>query len=119
MDCREFERQFKAREIRMEPLTPMGLACGRCYATGFLWADIDGIAAWVYCRCKRGKELHTSLFWALPLYDYEMERLFKLKPFPVQAFIPSVFNSFKEGLNNKMALFKKDLKLSEKFWAQK
>lgn len=119
MDCKEFERQFKAREIRIEALVPAGLSCVKCWATGFVWVDVDGIAAWAYCNCFEGRQKYKTSFWGLPLYDAEMASLFKLKAFPAKAFIPSAFDSFKQGLNNKMGLFKNDLKLSEKFWSQK
>jgi len=119
MDCREFEARFKAREIPLEALSPSGLSCNKCWDSGMVWVDCDGIPAWAYCRCYSGKQKSISGFWALPIYDYEMESLFKLKPFPAKAFIPSSFSSFKIGLENKMAAFKKNIEMSEKFWMQK
>lgn len=112
---KNFEQQFKARAISLE-VKPIGLDCVRCWDCGFIWVDCEGAAVWAYCRCKAGKQKHEGLPFKLPLYDYQMESLFKHKTFPEKAFIPSSFDSFKQGLENKISLFKADLRLSERFW---
>lgn len=117
MDAREFERQFKARAIP-DKIEPHGLTCLRCFDCGFCWIDCDGIACWAYCRCKEGKIKYMGFQFKLPLYDYEMERLFKYKSFPIKAFTPSNFVSMRVGLDQKVRDFKNDLRLSEKFWLQ-
>lgn len=117
MDAREFEKQFKARSIP-DIIIPTGLNCNRCADSGFVWVDVDGIAAWCFCRCIEGKLKHKCDQFKLPIYDYEMERLFKARPFPYKAFIPSSFKSFDNGLESKARAFKADLRLSEKFWLQ-
>lgn len=118
MNPKEFEAQFKARQIPDELQKPIGIGCSKCADCGFVWINCEGASVWAYCRCYHGKQKAISEFWKLPIYDYEMERIFKFKPFPFSAFIPSKFDSFKNGLENKMSLFKKDLRLSELFWAQ-
>lgn len=115
MDAREFEARYKEKAIP-DVLYNDPSDCKRCWSTGFVWAKIEGISAWCYCRCNDGKNKQKCEQYALPVYDYEMESLFKLNTFPHKAFIPSSFQSFKQGLDNKMSAFKKSLRESEMFW---
>ena len=122
MDAREFEKQFNDRTVSME-ISPTGLSCKRCWDSGFVWLSVDISegkfhACWAYCRCHNGKLKHKCDQFRLPLYDYEMERLFQCKDFPVKAFIPSSFKSFDNGLESKVRDFKRSLRESEKFWSE-
>lgn len=112
---RDFESNFKARAIS-DVIEPIGLSCTKCWDSGLVWVDIDGYSAWAYCRCFNGTQKSIGKLWALPIFDYEMERLFKAKAFPVKAFKPSSFKSFENGLNSKVNDFKKSIRESEKFW---
>lgn len=114
---KDFEEKFKARSVTN--LEPAGLDCVKCWESGFVWIDVDGVAAWVYCRCKYGKLKESASDVNLPTYDYDVERIFPAKKFPWQAFVPSGFKSFADGINNRMRAFKNDLKNSELFWRQK
>lgn len=111
----EFEARFKYKQIP-DIILPIGLNCNRCWDSGYCWISFEGMPAWAYCRCLEGKTKHIDFQFKLPIYDYEMERLFTAKVFPCKAFIPSSFESMKIGMERKVRDFRADLRLSEKIW---
>jgi hypothetical protein len=118
---KDFEASFKAREISTV-VEPVGLNCSKCWDCGFVWVSCDlgdGVkySAWAFCRCYEGRKKNEGKQFQLPLHDYEMERLFPAKAFPIKAFVPSSFKSFDNGLSSKVSDFKRNLRESEKFWA--
>jgi len=120
MNPRDFENRFNEASLNFEKerLQPNGLDCPRCWDTGTVWVDVDGFSAWAFCRCAHGKDSRVKMNYLLPVYDYEMERLFRAKQFPVMAFIPSSFDSMKIGIEKKARSYKDDLRMSEKFWSE-
>lgn len=120
MNPRDFENRFIEASLNLEKerLQPNGLECSRCWDTGTVWIDVDGISAWAFCRCKVGHDSKQVMPYRLPTYDYQMERLFPVKQFPVMAFIPSSFDSMKVGMDKKARSYKDDLRLSERFWSE-
>lgn len=120
---RDFENRLKQNEIPES--RPTNLGCKDCYETGFAWLECDlgdGLknSAWVYCSCSNGKRALDTDRFKLPRLDHEMKALFKVKNFPVRAFVPSAFTkNYEKALWSKVNDFDKDLRASEQFWDMK
>jgi hypothetical protein len=99
--------------------------CSACYESGFAWVEVDlgdniKHSAWTFCSCKKGKQTSQGSKYNLPVFDHEMKSLFKLKEFPLKAFVPSAFTvNYEKAMWDKVKSFKADLRLSDKFWSQK
>lgn len=114
-----FEDRFKSNELKpVEVVPPL---CKQCHETGFAWLMVESndvkVSAWAYCNCKKGAIQFECKQYKLPKLDASMLSLFKIKEFPIQAFVPNAFTrDFEKALWLKVNLFKKNLKESEKFW---
>ena len=126
-DAQIMEDRYRKGEIVLnhivDALKPK-LICKSCYDSGYAWLLIEeGMtkhSVWVYCNCKCGADKESIKTVKIPRLDSSLLSLYKVKEFPLKAFVPSNFTlNYEKALWNKVASFSNDLKNSEEFWSQR
>lgn len=126
-DAHKMEDRYRKGEIVLnhivDALKPK-LICKSCYDSGYAWLLIEEgetkHSVWVYCNCKCGADKESIKTVKIPRLDSSLLSLYKVKEFPLKAFVPSNFTlNYEKALWNKVASFSNDLKNSEEFWSQR
>ena len=118
--CELFEERFKKYELApLPPLPTPEEACSHCFQTGFVWLlSPDSVSIWAFCDCPDGGSKKDAQDYKLPRYSIYLTG-YTVKDFPVKAFYPHIHNTVEKQLWERVREFKKDLELSEKYWATK